>query len=91
MKKILLLVAVLVNIQLQAQSLTDAEKQAIIIQLKRELYDSLKLEINSKKLASIDQIDTTKMEQNIVEPFSWGDFNWIQGNNRQVFYRQHYN
>ena len=83
MKKVLLLVAVLVTIQLQAQSLTDAEKQAIIIQLKRELYDSLKLEINSKKLANIDQIDTTKMEQNIVEPFSWGDFSWIQGNNRQ--------
>ncbi len=83
MKKILSIIAFLLNFQLQAQSLTEAEKQAIISQIKRELLDSLKLEINSKKSANLVLTDTSKMKQNIVEPFSWGDFSWIQGNNRQ--------
>ena len=72
--------------EITAQTVLSAEeKQALIQQIKQELTDSLRG--NQKFVENIKpkevEEDTIRTELKKNEPFAWGDFTWVQGNNRQ--------
>jgi hypothetical protein len=70
---------------LAQQRLTDAERRLIIDQVKAELLDSLRRD-PEVFLAAMRQRpekdDRGRVSRS--EPFAWGDFTWVQGNNRQT-------
>jgi len=82
----LVLLFVLSCTNLQAQNgLNAAERQAIIDQVKHDLIDSLKKNpnyLNAPEVAEMPE-PGKKVRWPKSEPFAWGDFSWVQGNNRQ--------
>lgn len=61
---------------LYAQTLPEDERKQLVRSIVNELKDSLRQEIKSGTIS-----DT--VNYSFQDPFSWGDFSWVQGNNRQ--------
>lgn len=59
-----------------AQTLPEDERKQLVRSIVNELKDSLRQEIKSGTIS--DTVDYS-----FQDPFSWGDFSWVQGNNRQ--------
>jgi len=63
--------------------LSDEDKRILLNELKRELLDSLKKDPDLGYLFENNDIKAYKKPLK-SEPFAWGDFTWLQGNNRQT-------
>ncbi len=63
--------------------LSDIERQTIIDQLKKEIFDSLRKDPEIQQLLLDENKNAYKKPEKSV-PFAWGDFSWTQGNNRQT-------
>lgn len=59
-----------------AQTLSDDERKQLVRSIVNEIRDSVRQEIKSVTVR--DTVDYS-----FQDPFSWGDFSWVQGNNRQ--------
>ncbi len=69
----------------QAQiTLSPADRQAIVNQIKKELRDSLLTSAKGGTTIISNDLTVTKGDSvPYTEPFAWGDFSWVQGANRQ--------
>ncbi len=81
MKKVLLLSAfALCSLLLRAQQPEQTNHQAIIDEIRREILDSLKKNPSFLYKGGAAPVDTTPAQ---ADPFSFGDFTWINGNDRR--------
>ncbi len=80
MKKTMIALALFASTNLFAQTISKQERQEIIKEIRKEILDSLKNNPNLIDEITKDKGDTAKRKS---EPFAWGDFSWVQGNNRQ--------
>lgn len=80
MKRLLLATTLLICCNAYTQTLSAEQRKQIIKELKQELIDSFKNNQNLINEITKDKDDTIKQKS---EPFAWGDFTWMQGNNRQ--------
>ncbi len=82
MKKIVTLILLGFVFKMNAQTISAEDRKAIIDQLRKEIMDSLKISdfSNSTQVISFSRPGIIAEK----EPFTWGDFTWIQGNNRQT-------
>ncbi len=63
-------------------TLSPADRQAIISQLRQEMRDSAARQATTHVISN--DLTVTKTDTSAAsEPFAWGDFTWVQGANRQ--------
>lgn len=70
--------------EINAQNISAQDLQLIVEKVKQELLDSIKLNQNIANAIVQNTRDTIALNATASEPFAWGDFTWVQGNNRQT-------
>ncbi|MFN8277143.1 MAG: outer membrane beta-barrel protein [Chitinophagales bacterium] len=82
MKKIFGLFAlIIITNPTPAQHLSQAEMNELVQRVKQELFDSMAKHPAFREKMQKEAAISGATEKS--EPFAWGDFSWVQGNNRQ--------